>query len=134
MQLTSAVIFVRDLEASVRFYRDLLGMKVTVENASATLLVSPTGSQLYLRTIGSDASHPLGGLGVQYVAWTADGREDLNRCESFLKDRSAYVMTHETDGFRMLEGRDPSDLPVMITYPGPDRAPRHDILARIYSW
>lgn len=66
--------------------------------------------------------------------WTAADEEDLERCERFLRDRSAHVQTMTLDGFRVIEGRDPSRLPVVMTYPGPDEVARHQIMSRIYAW
>ncbi len=133
-RLTSAVMFVNDLELSVTFYREILGMEVTIRSVSAALLVSADAFQLYLREMGHNPQHALGSIGVQYVIWTAAGDEDLRRCERFLKDRSAHVCTTAGDGFTLVEGRDPSGMPFVITYPGPDQAVRHEIMSRIYVW
>jgi catechol 2,3-dioxygenase-like lactoylglutathione lyase family enzyme len=133
-RLASAVMFVHDLDASVSFYRELLSMEVTVRSTSAALLASAAGFQLYLRSMGPDAQHALGGVGVQYVIWTAPDQEDLRRCERLLKDRGVHVRTQTADDFTLVEGRDPSGLPVVVTYPGPDQAVRHEIMSRIYAW
>lgn len=133
-RLISAVMFVHDLDSSVAFYRRLLGMRVTVSTETAALLVGQAGSQLYLRSMGPDAPHPLGSVGVQYLIWIAADEEDLNRCERFLKDAGVHVATQTHDEFKFVEGRDPNDVPVMVTYPGPDQAERREILARIYAW
>ncbi|WP_370287839.1 VOC family protein [Cryobacterium sp. TMT1-19] len=42
MRLSSAVMFVRELDRSVLFYKKLLGFDVTVRNNSAALLAAPT--------------------------------------------------------------------------------------------
>jgi catechol 2,3-dioxygenase-like lactoylglutathione lyase family enzyme len=127
-------MFVDDVESSVTFYRELLGMEVTIRGTSAALLVSTDGFQLYLRSMSQSAQHGLGSIGVQYVIWTAAGDEDLRRCERFLKDRSAHVSTQTADGFTLVEGRDPSGVPFVMSYPGPDQAVRHEIMSRIYVW
>lgn len=132
--LASTVVFVHDLAASVSFYRELLTMRVTVENDTAALLANTAGYQLYLRAMGPHAQHTLGGVGVQYVIWTAPDQQDLLRCERFLKDADAHLRTREADGFTLIEGRDPSNLPVVLTYPGPDQLARHEIISRIYEW
>lgn len=134
VRLASAVMFVHDLDASVAFYRELLRMEVTVRRDSAALLVGRAGFQLYLRSMGPSAQHALGGVGVQYVIWTAPDHEDLLRCEHLLKDAHAHVGTQTADGFTLVEGRDPSGVPVVVTYPGPDQAVRHEIMSRIYAW
>lgn len=127
-------MFVQDLDESMIFYRGLLSMEVTVRSTSAALLASADGFQLYLRSMGPNAGHPLGGVGVQYVIWTARDHEDLRRCERLLKDGDAHVRTQTAEGFTLVEGRDPSGVPVMVTYPGPDQAVRHEIMSRIYAW
>jgi catechol 2,3-dioxygenase-like lactoylglutathione lyase family enzyme len=134
LKLASAVMFVRDLSRSVSFYQELLGLDVAVRGAEAALLVNPDGYQLYLRSMGNRASHPVGGVGIQYIIWTAENEDDLLRCEAVLKGESARVTRQSIDGFTTVEGRGPDNVPVVVTYPGPDQAPRHEILQRIYAW
>jgi predicted thioesterase len=134
LRLASAVMFVHELDRSVAFYCELLGLDVTLRDDSVALLVSPDGYQLYLRSMGPNDSHPLGHIGIQYVIWTAQDEEDLRRCERVLRAHSHRVSIQTIDGFTIVEGRGPDDVPVLITFPGPDQAPRHQILQRIYQW
>lgn len=132
---TSVVMFVRDLEPSVDFYRNLLLMEVTVRTATAALLVGTGGVQLYVRAMGPGGERPLGAIGVQYVIWAAADRDDLDRCERVLTDLSAHTSsTRLPDGSALVEGRDPSGLPLMVAYPGPEQWAHHEIMARIYAW
>ena len=62
------------------------------------------------------------------------GEEDLDRCERALKERAAHRDTRGSGGVTAVEGRDPDDIVVMITYPGPDQAPLHELPLRIYGW
>ena len=73
-------------------------------------------------------------MGVQYVVWTAAGEKDLARAEDVLVARDAHRDTRGHEGVRLVEGRDPDDIPVMICYPGPDQRPMHELPARIYGW
>lgn len=134
LRLASAVMFVADLARSVVFYQELLGLDVTVHGEDAALLASPEGYQLYLRSMGKRVKHPVGAIGIQYIVWTAESKEDLQRCEQVLKAQSPHVTSQTVDGFTMVQGRGPDDVPVVVTYPGPDQAPRHEILQRIYAW
>jgi hypothetical protein len=84
--------------------------------------------------MGSAATHPLGSVGVQYVVWTAAGAEDLARCERAMVRRGAHRDTRSRDGVRLVEGRDPDDIVVMVSYPGPDGLPMRKLPARIYGW
>jgi catechol 2,3-dioxygenase-like lactoylglutathione lyase family enzyme len=134
LKLASVVMFVKDLAKSIDFYRRLLLLEPTVQNDTAALLVGRDCYQLYLTCIGSGASHSLGGIGYQYVIWTAASDEELLRCETVLRTQSEHVTVTQHQGFRMVEGRDPDDVPVLVTYPGPDEAPRQEIISRIYDW
>ena len=84
--------------------------------------------------MGAGATHPLGQVGVQYVIWTAADPDDLARAERALKDRSAHRDTRTSEHVSAVEGRDPDDIVVMITYPGPDVVPLHELPVRIYGW
>ncbi|MGI5404979.1 VOC family protein [Streptomyces sp. CA-135486] len=131
-RLASVVVFVHDLDASADFYRELLKMEVTVRTATAALLVGRNGFQVYVRAVGPHAAHPVGHVGAQYVIWTADGPADFQRCERVLRARSDQVNTRHGEGFTVIEGRDPSGLPVLVAYPGPEEAARLEIISRIY--
>ncbi|HUZ22782.1 MAG TPA: VOC family protein [Streptosporangiaceae bacterium] len=133
-RLGSVVMFVQELDRSVAFYQDILGLELVDRDPTAALLASPAGSQLILRAMGGNATHPLGGVGVQYVIWSAAGQEDLDRCEQALKRRLAHRETRTAEGSTAVEGRDPDDVVVLVTYPGPDQAPMHRLPARIYGW
>jgi catechol-2,3-dioxygenase len=133
-RLESAVMFVQDLNRSVEFYREVLALEVSDRSPTACLLTSGSGSQLILRAMGSGAVHSLGGVGVQYVIWTAEDEEDLDRCERALKELSAHRETRFGGPVKAVEGRDPDNIVVMIIYPGPAQAPLHELPVRIYGW
>jgi catechol 2,3-dioxygenase-like lactoylglutathione lyase family enzyme len=133
-RIGSAVMFVQDLDRSVSFYQDVLALEVQDRTATAALMVSSARSQLILRSMGSGAAHPLGGVGVQYVIWTAADAADLDRCERALKELSAYRESRVSGQIRAVEGRDPDDIVVMVLYPGPDQVPNQELPVRIYGW
>ena len=134
LRLASAVMIVTELHRSITFYEELLGWKVTVSADEVALLVGPEGFQLYLRAMGPGTQHPLGFVGIQYLSWTATDEADLQRCEDVLRRQSTRVTRTAGDGFTIVEGHGPDGVPVLVTYPGPDQVPRHEILQRIYSW
>jgi catechol 2,3-dioxygenase-like lactoylglutathione lyase family enzyme len=127
-------MYVSDLDASVTFYTELLGLRVSDREPTAALLASAARSPLILRSMGADATRALGSVGVQYVVWAAATEEELDRAEQVLKARSAYVETRRGDGYTMVEGRDPDDFPVLVAYPAPDEVPLHAVPVRIYAW
>ena len=128
------VMFVQSLDRSVDFYADVLMLEVADRSPTAALLSKADGTSLILRAMGRQAPHPLGSVGVQYVVWAAAGEEDLARAERVLAARDAHRDTRSHDGVRLVEGRDPDGIPVMICYPGPDERPVHELPARIYGW
>ena len=128
------VMFVHNLDRSVNFYTDVLLLEVADRSPTAALLSNAGGATLILRAMGRQAPHPLGSVGVQYVVWTAAGEKDLARAEDALAARDAHRETRSHDGVRLVEGRDPDGIPVMICYPGPDQRPMHELPARIYGW
>jgi catechol 2,3-dioxygenase-like lactoylglutathione lyase family enzyme len=127
-------MFVHDLDRSVEFYADVLALEVADRSPTAALLTSPGGASLILRAMGQTAPHPLGSVGVQYVIWTAAGEDDLARCERALTRRGAYRDTRGDGGLRVVEGRDPDDIVLVVAYPGPDQLPLRKLPVRIYGW
>jgi catechol 2,3-dioxygenase-like lactoylglutathione lyase family enzyme len=133
-RLGFAVMFVHDLDRSVEFYAGVLALEEADRSPTAALLTSPAGAGLILRAMGQTAPHPLGSVGVQYVVWTAAGEEDLARCERALAGRGAHRGTRSNGGVTVVEGRDPDDIVLMVTYPGPDQLPLRELPVRIYGW
>jgi catechol 2,3-dioxygenase-like lactoylglutathione lyase family enzyme len=127
-------MFVSDLDRSVAFYEELLGWDVTVRDNAAGLLVSPDGFQLYLHGRGPRTPHPLGQIGIQYLMWTAENEDDLQRSERVLRAESSRVTRRTAEGFTVVEGPGPDHVPILITYPSPKDVPRHRIMQRIYEW
>lgn len=134
VRLGAAVVFVRNLDRSVKFYTEVLGLAVVDRSPTAALLGEDNGTQLVLRAFGENASHPLGSLGVQYLLWMTDSREDLDRRTGLLQQRSAYSETHSHGDAVTVEGRDPDDLVIMIGYRPPGQPAMHGLPARVYAW
>jgi catechol-2,3-dioxygenase len=134
IRLIAAVMFVQNLDKSVTFYREVLGLEVADSSPTAALLVTPDGSQLVLRAVGENATHSLGSVGVQYLAWRAATRADLDRRAETLRDHSAYRETRTDQDVTVVEGRDPDDLPIMIVYAADKQRLMRELPARIYAW
>jgi catechol-2,3-dioxygenase len=134
IRLGAAVMFVRELDRSVSFYRELLGLDVADSSSTAALLVNADGAELVLRSMGDAAQRALGAIGVQYVVWTVPSREALDRCEQLLRDRSAYRQTRTESGAIAIEGTDPDDTPVVIVHRDHNQPPMGSLPTRIYAW
>ena len=133
-RLSSVVMFVHDLDRSVKFYTGILGLEVADRSPTAALLSNAEGTQLVLRAMGAGAERALGAVGVQYVVWTAAGKQELARREQVLREHGAHRETRVHGVVSVVEGRDPDDIVLMITYPGPDEVPLHELPPRIYGW
>jgi catechol-2,3-dioxygenase len=134
VRLSAAVVFVRNLDKSVSFYRELLGLDVVDRDTTAALLATPDGSQLVLRQFGNNAPHPLGAIGVQYLTWSTASKEDLDRRTEILRRNSAYRETRIDQEVTVVEGRDPDDLPVLLFFAGDNQRYMRKLPARIYAW
>jgi catechol-2,3-dioxygenase len=134
IRLRAAVIFVRNLDKSVAFYRELLDLEVVDRNTTAALLESAGGSQLVLRAFGDGAERSLGSIGVQYLAWSTASKADLDRMAGILRRLSAHRETRKDQDVVVVEGTDPDDLPIMIVCAEDDRSPMRKLPSRIYAW
>ena len=134
IRLSGAVMFVRNLDRSVTFYRDLLGLEVTDTSPTAALLVNEDGTHLVLRAFGQNAPHALGSIGPQYLTWNTESKAHLDQLTDKLRRHSAYRETRTEGTITVVEGRDPDDLVVMLVYAGPGRSPMRRLPARIYAW
>ena len=134
VRLGAAVVFVRNLDTSVKFYTEVLDLAVVDRSPTAVLLGQDDGPQLVLRAFGENAAHPLGSLGVQYLIWMTASRDDLDRRTALLQQRSAFKETHTHGDAVTVEGRDPDDLVVMIGYRPPGQPALHSLPARVYAW
>jgi catechol-2,3-dioxygenase len=134
VRLSAAVMFVSNLDRSVTFYTEVLGLAVIDRSSTAALLGEDGGPQLVLRAFGENAAHPLGSLGVQYLIWLTDSRDDLDRRTALLQQRSAYKETHTSGDTVMTEARDPDDLVFMIGYRPPGQPALKALPARVYAW
>ncbi|MGH9168021.1 MAG: VOC family protein [Acidimicrobiia bacterium] len=110
-RLNHAVLFVSDLDRSVRFYTDVLGFGV----------VARAGPMAFLRARGSDNHHDLGlfGLGPQatrppqrtvglyHLAWQVATIEDLAAARRELREVGAYVGESDHGATKSIYGADP---------------------------
>jgi catechol-2,3-dioxygenase len=123
-RLNHAVLYVRDVERSAAFYRDVLGFEVL----SA---VSMRGAA-FLRAAGSTNDHDLGlfeigaaataspagrsSVGLYHLAWEVDTLRDLESLEAALADAGALVGGSDHSTTKSLYGHDPDGLEFEIAW------------------
>jgi catechol-2,3-dioxygenase len=134
IRLSAAVMFVRNLDRSMAFYREVLGLRVIDTSTTAALLTGGDGTQLVLRATGENSAHPLGNIGIQYLVWAVPTKEALEHRTEVLRRLSAYRETRTDGGTTLVEGHDPDDVAVLLIHDESGRAEMHELPARIYAW
>ncbi|MDP9397592.1 MAG: VOC family protein [Actinomycetota bacterium] len=125
-RLNHAVLFVRDLESSVAFYRDVLGfspVNMTPEGfGGAAFLQAPDSTNdhdLGLFEVGEGAGPSQAGratVGLYHLAWEVDTLAELERTAQRLEEAGGLVGSSDHGTTKSLYGRDPDGLEFEIVW------------------
>ncbi|WP_371403000.1 VOC family protein [Kribbella sp. NBC_00662] len=124
-RLNHAVLYVRDVAASVAFYRDVLGFGYTETGDTipgAAFLRAPGSSNdhdLGLFQIGSQAGPSGAGrttVGLYHLAWEVDTLGDLEDLAGKLSEHDALVGASDHGTTKSLYGKDPDGLEFEIVW------------------
>ena len=125
-RLNHAVLYVRDLERSVAFYRDVLGFRrldMTPEGFTGAAFLQASGStndhDLGLFAIGSGAAASAAGrssVGLYHLAWEVDTLAELERVRDLLIADGALVGSSDHGTTKSLYGKDPDGLEFEIAW------------------
>ncbi|WP_308706106.1 glyoxalase [Nocardia nova] len=126
-RIASCLMRVSDLERSVGFYRDVFQCNVAIHEPDAALLLTPDGFQLYLRTHEAHNARDINDVGVEQIIWSAGSEKELQQIEQRLRAHYPSTYTNTLHGITFVDGVDPDDIRVLITYPTPDQLPREVI-------
>lgn len=113
VRLNHAVLFVSDLERSVRFYRDLFAMEVIAREARANaafLRLPRSGNHHDLGLFGvGTAGGPKrrGVIGLYHLAWQLDTIDELAAARQTLLDAGAYTGESSHGATKSVYGADP---------------------------
>ena len=113
VRLNHAVLFVADLERSIRFYEDVLGMEVAAREprANAAFLRLPRSGNhhdLGLFGVGASAAPKRrGAIGLYHLAWQLDTIDELAAGRQALFDVGAYTGESSHGATKSIYGADP---------------------------
>jgi catechol-2,3-dioxygenase len=113
VRLNHAVLFVADLDRSLRFYTEVFGMDVVVREprANAAFLRLPRSGNhhdLGLFGVGSSAgSRRRGAIGLYHLAWQLDTVDELVDARQSLLDAGAYTGESSHGATKSVYGADP---------------------------
>ena len=113
VRLNHAVLFVADLERSVRFYTDTFGMEVVAREprAGAAFLRLPrSGNHHDLGLFGVGAGggpKRRGAIGLYHLAWQVDTIDELAASRQVLLDAGAYTGESSHGATKSIYGADP---------------------------
>ncbi len=126
-RLNHAVLFVRDLDRSVDFYRRAFGFEEIAREQGMMAFLrsphSPNHHDLGLLTVGPNAPRPpRGSTGLYHLAWEVPAIEDLAAARSRLAELGALVGESDHGATKSLYGHDPdgNEFEVMWMVPRED--------------
>ena len=124
-RLNHAVLYVRNVDRSVAFYRDVLDFRLIEEMASlrgAAFMRAPGSTNdhdLGLFEIGEQAGDSQAGratVGLYHLAWEVDTLDDLEQLASRLTAAGALVGASDHSTTKSLYGKDPDGIEFEIAW------------------
>ena len=121
-RLNHAVLYVRDVERSVRFYADVLGFRTIVSLPGAAFLQAPASTNdhdLGLFQIGDGAGSSAAGrstVGLYHLAWEVDTLGELGRVRDSLVAAGALVGASDHGTTKSLYAHDPDGLEFEVAW------------------
>ena len=126
-RLNHAVLYVRDLDRSVSFYKDAFGFEEVSRIGGAMAFLRAAGSDnhhdLGLARVGAEApSPPRGSVGLYHLAWEVPDVEDLVEARVALANLGALTGESDHGATKSLYGKDPdgNEFEVMWSVPRED--------------
>ena len=121
VRLHHAMLYVRELDRSVTFYRDLFGFQEVAREGGVVSLLripgSPNQHDLALLALGEAAPRPVrGSTGLYHLAWEVASIEDLAAAAQQLSAIRALTGASDHGATKSLYGRDPDGIDFEVTW------------------
>ena len=122
-RLNHAVLFVRDVDASVEFYSSALGFRLVKGVPGRAAFLQAEGStndhDLGLFAGGADAEPSRAGqgtVGLYHLAWEVDTLGELRRIAGVLRERGALAGASDHGSTKALYAHDPDGLEFEVSW------------------
>ncbi len=112
-RLNHLVLYVRDAQRAMQFYRDVLGFSIVEMPSPQAVFLRANGSDnhhdLGLFGIGPDAPPPTAGrqVGLYHAAWEVESIQDLARARDQLMEAGAMIGESDHGNSLSLYSKDP---------------------------
>jgi catechol-2,3-dioxygenase len=120
-RLNHAVLYVRDLDRSVAFYRDVFGFTEIAREGGVMAFLRAANSDnhhdLGLFQVGANAEQPAGrAVGLYHLAWEVPAIEDLANAASVLTQYDALTGMSDHGATKSIYGHDPDGIEFEIMW------------------
>ncbi|MCX6463069.1 MAG: VOC family protein [Pseudonocardiales bacterium] len=122
-RLNHAVLYVRDVDASVEFYTEALGFRAVAGMPGRAMFLQAAAStndhDLGLFAMGPDAGPSAAGrstVGLYHLAWEVDTLGELGRIAGVLRERGALVGASDHGSTKALYARDPDGIEFEVSW------------------
>jgi catechol-2,3-dioxygenase len=122
-RLNHAVLYVRDVDRSVAFYREALGFRVITSMPGRAAFLQAEGStndhDLGLFAVGAQATDSPAGrdsVGLYHLAWEVDTLDELRRIAGVLTERGSLVGASDHGSTKALYARDPDGIEFEVSW------------------